>query len=142
MACTDTTPAVHSPAIDFLSVPGAEKRCDGASFGETDVEEDERRDQGFVARRPDERIWPRYTLEEVSRHCTEDDGWFVFSGSVFDVTVHLKEIKTVKTSTYLAILRVLGRDCTQEMLEIAHSERAMAQMHAFKIGETVVQSLQ
>jgi len=75
-------------------------------------------------------------MAEVAQHCTASDGWFVFNGVVYDATVHLKEIQHVpgKTSTYLAILQVLGSDCSTEMMEIQHSERALAQMQSFRIG--------
>ena len=64
-----------------------------------------------------------YPIDEVSKHVKEDDGWFVYDGYVYDASQHLKEIKTTpgKTSTYLAIMRVLGTDCTEEMLEIAQT---------------------
>jgi hypothetical protein len=57
--------------------------------------------------------------------------------SCSDVTPHLREIKDWKTSTFLAIMRILGTDCTQEMYEIAHSKLALAQMQAYKIGEVL-----
>ena len=79
--------------------------------------------------------WKRFTMMEISQHNTEDDGWFVYNGSVFNASPHLKEIKAMKTSTYLAIIRVLGTDCTEEMGEISHSDTALAQIYAYKIGE-------
>jgi len=83
------------------------------------------------------RCLPLYTREEIFKHNKEEDGWFIFDGAVFDATSHLKEIKDTKTSTFLAIVRVLGKDCTHEMQEIGHSARALAQMQAFKIGEVM-----
>ena len=79
--------------------------------------------------------WKRFTMIEISKHNTENDGWFVYNGSVFNASPHLKEIKSMKTSTYLAIMRVLGTDCTDEMGEISHSDIALAQIYAYKIGE-------
>jgi cytochrome b involved in lipid metabolism len=83
------------------------------------------------------RCLPLYTREEIFKHNKEEDGWFIFDGAVFDATSHLKEIKDKKTSTFLAIVRVLGKDCTHEMQEIGHSARALAQMQTFKIGEVM-----
>ena len=79
--------------------------------------------------------WPLYTLEEVSVHNSEDDAWFIFNRSVYNATQHLREIKELKTSTFLAIMRVLGTDCTEEMIEIRHSATALAMIDSFKIGE-------
>jgi len=76
-----------------------------------------------------------YTMEEVSLHRHEEDGWFVYNGSIYNASSHLKEIKQLKTSTYLAILRVLGTDCTEEMDEIGHSEQAWRAIELLKIGE-------
>jgi len=47
----------------------------------------------------------------------------------------LRAIKDYKTSTFLAILRVLGTDCTEEMHMIEHSRMALRQIYANKIGE-------
>mmetsp|Transcript_9028 Transcript_9028/g.15506 ORF Transcript_9028/g.15506 Transcript_9028/m.15506 type:complete len:102 (-) Transcript_9028:745-1050(-) len=80
---------------------------------------------------------PLITPEEVRKHNKESDGWFIYDGGVYNVTPHLlNEVKDSpgRTSTYLAILRILGTDCTEEMKEIDHTDRAMAQMEQFKIG--------
>lgn len=78
--------------------------------------------------------WPTYTMQEVSLHKSEEDGWFVYSGSIY-ASPHLREIKQLKTSTFLAIMRVLGTDCTDEMNEIGHSEQARAAIRLVKVGE-------
>ena len=48
------------------------------------------------------------TMEEVMKHNTEDDGWTVIDGKVFDITDYLKYhpggAKILKTA--------LGKDCT------------------------------
>jgi cytochrome b involved in lipid metabolism len=80
---------------------------------------------------------PFITAEEVKKHNTETDGWYIYDGGVYNVTPHLlNEVKDSagRTSTYLGILRILGTDCTEEMKEIDHSDKAMAQMEHFKIG--------
>jgi len=79
--------------------------------------------------------WSTYTMEEVSLHRNEEDGWFVYNGSIYNAVSHLKEVKQLKPSTYLAILRVLGTDCTEEMNEIGHSEQAWKAIQLLKIGE-------
>ena len=80
-------------------------------------------------------LWPKYTMDEISQHRHEEDGWFVYDGSIYSASSHLKEIKQLKTSTYLAILRVLGTDCTDEMIEIGHSDLAWRAISLLKIGE-------
>jgi|LauGreStaDraftv2_3_1035109.scaffolds.fasta_scaffold94300_1 cytochrome b involved in lipid metabolism len=82
---------------------------------------------------------PVYSMEVVRNHCTENDGWFVREGIIYDATQHLREIKFVpgKTSTFLAILRVLGTDCTKELQEIGHSDKALAQMHSYRVGKVL-----
>lgn len=84
-----------------------------------------------------------YSMDEVARHKTEDDGWFVYENTVYDATNHLKEIKHEpgRTSTWLAIMRILGTDCTEEMYEINHSEHAMAQLRLYRIGTISESSL-
>lgn len=70
-------------------------------------------------------------------HNKEEDAWFIYEGSVYDATAHLKEIKDYKTSTFLAIMRILGTDCTEEMNEIRHSPAAMSVIKQYKIGELI-----
>ena len=77
-----------------------------------------------------------YTMAEVALHNKPDDGWFVMDGVVYNATAHLKDIWCTpgKTSTVLAILRVLGTDCSDEMREINHSDKALAQIRAARVG--------
>lgn len=77
-----------------------------------------------------------YSIDEVALHNKPDDGWFVMDGVVYNATAHLKDIWCTpgKTSTVLAILRVLGTDCSEEMREINHSGKALAQIRAARMG--------
>ena len=80
---------------------------------------------------------PLISKAEIAKHVTETDAWYIYNGFVYNVTSHLlNEVKGVpgRTSTYMAILRILGTDCTEEMNEIDHSKMAMMQMEQFKIG--------
>ena len=83
------------------------------------------------------KVLEQYTRKEVAKHNTEEDGLFIFGEYVYNATPHLQEIKMLKTSTYLAIMRVLGTDCTDEMNEIMHSPQALRSMEVFKVGELI-----
>lgn len=74
--------------------------------------------------------------EELARHNQKTDGWIACDGKVYDITKHITELEGSqmgKTSTLLAIFRVLGTDCTEEMLAI-HSETAMKMLQGYMIG--------
>jgi len=76
------------------------------------------------------------TRAELARHRTKDDAWIAVHGKVYDITKHIEELEGSamgKTSTLLAIFRVLGTDCTEEMVAV-HSETAMKQLQGFMIG--------
>lgn len=73
---------------------------------------------------------------ELARHRTKEDGWIAVHGRVYDITRHIVELEDSamgKTSTLLAIYRVLGTDCTEEMVAV-HSESAMKQLQGFMVG--------
>ena len=78
----------------------------------------------------------RVQPEELSRHNKSTDGWIACGGKVYDITNHIAELEASqmgKTSTLLAIFRVLGTDCTEEMIEI-HSDSAMKMLQGYMIG--------
>ena len=63
-----------------------------------------------------QQTFPTFSMAEVALHRSEEDGWFVYEENVYNASPHLKEIKKLKTSTFLAVLRVLGTDCTEEVI--------------------------
>eukprot|EP00954_Amorphochlora_amoebiformis_P029330 1393005-Amorphochlora_amoeboformis.AAC.1 len=66
-----------------------------------------------------------FTMEEVSKHSTLDDGWVVVDGKVFNITnfakFHPGWSNGAQTSTVIAIKRVLGTDCSTEFHTIHKS---------------------
>uniref|UniRef100_A0A7S2GXG7 Cytochrome b5 heme-binding domain-containing protein n=1 Tax=Octactis speculum TaxID=3111310 RepID=A0A7S2GXG7_9STRA len=79
----------------------------------------------------------KFSMAEVEKHHKLNDGWIVFNGKVYDITNFAKNhpgwIFGGQTSTALAIKRVLGTDCTEEISEI-HPEHAIAQLELYRIG--------
>lgn len=77
------------------------------------------------------------TLEEVKKHTARDDGWIIMDGYVYDITAHVINHAGwgcgCQVSQLLAIMRTLGTDCTDEMIE-THSERALLQIQHFLVG--------
>lgn len=74
--------------------------------------------------------------EELALHNTKTDGWIAYQSKVYDITKHIEELEQSamgKTSTLLAIFRVLGTDCTEEMIAV-HSETALKQLQGYMIG--------
>ena len=78
-----------------------------------------------------------YSLAEVAKHDSSDDGWIVVHGSVYDVTNFIKHHpgwnRGGQTSTVLAIMRTLGTDCSEEFDSI-HSAHAQRQLKLYRIG--------
>ncbi|KAI8338328.1 cytochrome b5-like heme/steroid binding domain-containing protein, partial [Choanephora cucurbitarum] len=57
---------------------------------------------------------PRYTVEEVSKHNTQDDCWVIINGEVIDATQFLSEHPGGKQS----ILVYAGKDASKEFNRI------------------------
>eukprot|EP00928_Gymnodinium_smaydae_P034961 TRINITY_DN2466_c0_g3_i1.p1 TRINITY_DN2466_c0_g3~~TRINITY_DN2466_c0_g3_i1.p1 ORF type:complete len:447 (+),score=38.70 TRINITY_DN2466_c0_g3_i1:134-1474(+) len=78
-----------------------------------------------------------YSLSEVAKHATPDDAWIVVNSFVYDITNFVRHHPgwTVagQTSTIIAITRNLGKDCTEEFLDI-HSRSAKRQLEDYMIG--------
>ena len=72
------------------------------------------------------------TLDEVSNHCTEDDGWIVLYDKVYNMTDY------IKTSSHPAgndvILEHLGYDATLAFRSVGHSNAAFRILEKFLIG--------
>lgn len=83
------------------------------------------------------RLWRRYSLAEVAKHCTLRDGWIIVHERIFDIsafaTTHPGFNNAGQVSTALAIARMLGKDATDEFEEI-HSDKAWRQLLDFQIG--------
>jgi len=81
--------------------------------------------------------WPKFTVDEITKHDSLKDGWIVVYDRVFDITTfaitHPGFHNAGQVSTALAITRNLGKDCTEEFVAI-HSPNAWTQMHDFQIG--------
>jgi cytochrome b involved in lipid metabolism len=78
----------------------------------------------------------RVTKEELGLHNHDTDGWIACGGKVYDITKHIADLQAAamgKTSTLLAISRVLGTDCTEEMITV-HSDSAMKMLQGYMIG--------
>jgi len=79
----------------------------------------------------------RYSFAQVAEHSSIDDGWIVVNNSVYDITnfvrYHPGFTLGGQASTVIAITRNLGKDCTEEFLEI-HSRFALRQLQDYMIG--------
>mmetsp|Transcript_28278 Transcript_28278/g.27111 ORF Transcript_28278/g.27111 Transcript_28278/m.27111 type:complete len:115 (-) Transcript_28278:428-772(-) len=78
-----------------------------------------------------------FTLDEVKKHTTREDGWIIVDGYVYNITAHVINHAGwgcgCQVSQLLAIMRTLGTDCTDEMIE-THSERALLSVQHFLVG--------
>ena len=78
-----------------------------------------------------------YSLEEVTKHATADDCWFVIDGQVYDVTSF---ISAGKHPWGTAILQWCGKDATELFKtrpmgsKTPHSPKAWANLENFEIG--------
>ncbi|KAL1519297.1 hypothetical protein AB1Y20_022824 [Prymnesium parvum] len=83
------------------------------------------------------RPWPRYSLEEVARHCSKDDAWIVVNDIVYNMTPHLANhggwTLGSKQTTLIALLSAMGQDCTDDFVEV-HSEAALKMMPSMQVG--------
>ena len=72
------------------------------------------------------------TLDEVSYHCTEDDGWIVLYDKVYNMTEY------IRASSHPAgndvILEYLGYDATLAFRSVGHSKGAFRILQKFLIG--------
>ncbi|KAJ3405098.1 hypothetical protein HDV05_006769, partial [Chytridiales sp. JEL 0842] len=72
---------------------------------------------------------PLLTLEEVSKHSTEEDCWIVVRGLVYDCTPFMAEHPGGAGS----IVLVGGTDCTEEF-DAIHSQKAQDMLEKYLIG--------
>lgn len=71
-----------------------------------------------------------YSLEEIAKHNTEDDIWFVYKDGVYDITKFYKEHPGGEE----VLLELAGQDATQCFDDIGHSSEAIILRETFKIG--------
>eukprot|EP00009_Paramoeba_aestuarina_P005392 CAMPEP_0201509360 /NCGR_PEP_ID=MMETSP0161_2-20130828/2435_1 /ASSEMBLY_ACC=CAM_ASM_000251 /TAXON_ID=180227 /ORGANISM="Neoparamoeba aestuarina, Strain SoJaBio B1-5/56/2" /LENGTH=127 /DNA_ID=CAMNT_0047904287 /DNA_START=62 /DNA_END=445 /DNA_ORIENTATION=- len=71
-----------------------------------------------------------YSIEEVAKHTSKDDCWFIIEGVVYDVTKFLDEHPGGDD----VLIEVAGKDATTDFEDIGHSDEAIAQLSEFKIG--------
>lgn len=74
-----------------------------------------------------------FTRTEVSQ-CNGKNGkpiWIIFKNSIYDVSNYLNKHPGGKK----ILLEYAGRDCTKDFIEMGHSNDAVDEMEAFKIGE-------
>lgn len=70
-----------------------------------------------------------YMWEEVKKHTSHDDLWFVIDNQVYDVTKFKKH-----PGQFQILLANGGLDATQAFININHSDKAKKMMKSFKIG--------
>ncbi|MDQ7814409.1 MAG: cytochrome b5-like heme/steroid binding domain-containing protein [Patescibacteria group bacterium] len=72
-----------------------------------------------------------FTLDDVAKHTTAEDCWFVVDGKVYDVT------KTVENHPGgPAILKGCGKDATEMFSAVKkHGEKALGFLETLQIGE-------
>lgn len=78
------------------------------------------------------------SLAELRRHASLKDAWIAVAGRVFDISEFIRTHPGMNgaggaTSTIVAIMNALGKDCTDDFTAI-HSRRAWAQLETFCIG--------
>lgn len=124
-------------ACPFISVQGPPVADDS---GPAHVDEEGKSRVSRVSYRKSEKV-PCFTMEEVKKHKTKDDGWIVVHGKVYDITDHILNHPgwhNAAITTVLSILAHIGSDCTEEFVDI-HRPYPIAwnQLKAFYIGELV-----
>mmetsp|Transcript_21059 Transcript_21059/g.53322 ORF Transcript_21059/g.53322 Transcript_21059/m.53322 type:complete len:126 (+) Transcript_21059:89-466(+) len=74
---------------------------------------------------------PTYTAEEVAKHNSSSDCWFVIDGRVYDVTSFLEE----HPGGDEVLLSVGGKDGTQDFDDVGHSSDARELLKKYYIGD-------
>lgn len=72
----------------------------------------------------------RFTAEDVARHDTDSDCWFIHNGAVYDVTKYLQE----HPGGSQVIVEVAGQDATAEFDDVGHSDSAIDELFELCIG--------
>merc|ERR1711872_255324 len=72
------------------------------------------------------------SLEEVSYHCTVEDGWMVIYDKVYDVTEYLES--DMHPGGADVMMEYLGYDATMAFRGVGHSKGALRTLEKFLIG--------
>ncbi|XP_022997294.1 cytochrome b5 [Cucurbita maxima] len=72
-----------------------------------------------------------YSIEEISRHSSNDDCWIIIDGKVYDLTSYLDEHPGGDD----VIIAATGRDATDDFEDAGHSKDTRELMKKFYIGE-------
>mmetsp|Transcript_41099 Transcript_41099/g.64189 ORF Transcript_41099/g.64189 Transcript_41099/m.64189 type:complete len:218 (-) Transcript_41099:35-688(-) len=99
---------------------------------------------GSMVQHPGGFTW--YTMDEVAKHCTKEDGWIVVEGEVYNISefirTHWGWNSAGKNSTIISIMSALGSDCTLDFNEIHHGlamwPTIKEQLDGFRLGRVVV----
>lgn len=79
-----------------------------------------------------------FDMEEVKRHSHADDGWIVVHKNVYNITNFCKHhpgwFYGGQSSTVLAIVGALGKDCTA-IFDAIHPDHAIRQLSEYRIGK-------
>ena len=73
---------------------------------------------------------PVVSLDEVSEHCSQEDGWMVLYDRVYDVTAFLREHPGGED----VMIEYLGYDATFAFRGVGHSNDALEMLEDFLIG--------
>lgn len=72
-----------------------------------------------------------YRIDEISKHTTESDLWFVRRGKVYNVTPFVDE----HPGGLDTLLAVAGKDGTIDFDAVGHSQSAIEDLEKYYIGE-------
>ena len=72
------------------------------------------------------------SLEEVSYHCTREDGWMLIYDNVYNVTEFLE--KDSQPGGEFVMLEYLGYDATTAFRGVGHSREAGRQLEEYMVG--------
>ncbi|XP_008793730.1 cytochrome b5-like [Phoenix dactylifera] len=72
-----------------------------------------------------------YTLEDVSKHNSNEDCWLIIGGKVYNVTKFLED----HPGGDEVLLSATGKDATDDFEDVGHSTTARAMMDEYYVGE-------
>jgi len=78
---------------------------------------------------------PRFTREEVAKHCTKGDCWVIIDGKVHDVTAYLPKHPGEGSYKGTPLLDMCGKDATAAFHDEGHSGKAVKIRDGLVVGE-------
>mmetsp|Transcript_37445 Transcript_37445/g.90037 ORF Transcript_37445/g.90037 Transcript_37445/m.90037 type:complete len:343 (-) Transcript_37445:275-1303(-) len=78
---------------------------------------------------------PRFTREEVAKHCTRGDCWVIVDGKVHDVTSYLPKHPGEGSYKGTPLLDMCGKDATAAFRDEGHSGKAVKIRDGLVVGE-------